>query len=263
MHDLRDGGARRVKRFSAFLLALLVGFSAITSTAGPFGYHFPLYQASGVITPPAPPPANLAHHYKLNTGLTQAGGFASAWDDQVGTGHLLQATAAKQPAVQGDGSLLFDGSDDFMQAMFTLNQPCTVFVLLKPVTWIGDTYFFDGGASNDSGVVAQIGTTPEIVAYAGSISAANGDLTVGAFKVVAVVFNGASSVLQVDANTATTGDFGASNMGGFTLASVGGGTGLGGTRNWSNIQVKEILIYDAALDATARGLVRDYLATVP
>lgn len=218
----------------------------------------------GPRAPAAPPSTNLLKWWKLNTGLTQSGGFASAWADQIAGTSLAQATGSSQPAVQASGALLFDGSDDYLKtATFTLNQPRTMFLRMKQVSFPGsgnDRYFTDG-FTGDTNIIAQriSAGSPNIVAYAGAISSPCADLAVNTYATVCVVFNGASSVLQVDANTAITGNFGAGNAAGLTVAArENGQVGL-----FSNIEVKEILIYNAALDATARADVRAYMSTIP
>lgn len=202
-----------------------------------------------------PPATNLIAHWKLNTGLTQAGGYASAWADQINSYSLAQATGSAQPAVQGDGSLLFDGSDDWMKATFTLAQPCTVFLLVKMVTWAQD-YFICDGASTNTGVIYEGGSTPQIKLFNSGFGSNCTDLAVNTWGVVCAVWDGASSLLQVDANATVAGSSGTTAMDGFTLSARADGAG------GSNTQVKEVLIYNAALDATARGNVRTYLATV-
>lgn len=99
--------------------------------------------------------------------------------------------------------------------------------------------------------------TPTVAAFAGNQSADNSNAVIGAYNIFCTVFNGASSVLQIDATTATTGNFGASAMNGFTLGASGAAS------NGTHCDVKEALIYTAALDATQRAAVRTYLATVP
>lgn len=202
-----------------------------------------------------PPATDLAKHWKLNTGLTQAGGFASAWADQIASTSLAQASGTSQPAVQGDGSLLFDGSNDAMTATFTLNQPCSIYLRTMVVTYASGRYLVSGGTNYST--IYMNGTTPTIMAYAGSNSAGNNDMTVGAKKSVGAVFNGASSVLQVSGGAATTGNFGAINAGGITLANIQGGTTSAG-----NVQIYEVLVYTVAHDSTQRAAVFAYLDTV-
>jgi hypothetical protein len=202
------------------------------------------------------PMTNLVHQYKLNTGLTQAGGFASAWNDQIGTAHLAQATGANQPAVQGDGSLLFDGVNDTMAVAFANPQPYTVFAKCKVVTWVADKGIIDGKPSSGyAGIIDTSGVSPQVRMYSGANVGPSNDLAVGTYGVLQGVFNGASSVFQVDANTPITGDAGATVSVGLALAVVS-------TIDWGNVQIKEILIYNAALDATQRAAVRSYLAGV-
>ena len=66
-------------------------------------------------------------------------------------------------------------------------------------------------------------------------------MAIGVYGIIRVLFNGASSKLQVNETAAVTGDFGASDMGGFTLGSSG--SGLSG---WINAEFQEILIRKTA-----------------
>jgi len=177
--------------------------------------------------------------YKFNTGITVTGSGVSAWTDQSGNSRtLLQGTDAARPALQADGSILFDGTDDFLAATFTLSQPATIYLLARQVTWTNSEVFFDGVAGNRMGLL-QSATTPKMVLYAGTGSTENANLAVNTYGAIACVFNGASSSLTVNNTTATTGNPGAGNGGGITL---GSGNGFG----FSNIQVKEMLVYSGA-----------------
>lgn len=196
--------------------------------------------------------------YRYNTGITVTGAGVSTWADQSGNGrNLLQGTDANRPALQGDGSILFDGAAFFLKAnAFTLNQPTTIYLLLKQVTWTDLDTFCDGDANN-SGKFQQAGITPQVRVLAPTIGiAVDSNLIVGAYGVASIVFNSTSSVLQINNNAANTGDAGTNNMGGFTL----GANGLAGA--FSNIQVKEVILFATAHDATTRGMVIRYLARV-
>ncbi len=52
-------------------------------------------RAGGGSAPPFDPTqlANVQHWYRADQGVSQSGGFASQWNDMVGSAHLLQATA--------------------------------------------------------------------------------------------------------------------------------------------------------------------------
>lgn len=147
-------------------------------------------------------------------------------------------------------SVFFDGAAHFMKCTaFTLNQPETIYLVAKQVSWTINKYFFDGN-TDDSAILYQSASTPNITAYAGTNSSENANLAVGTRGVIAVVFNGASSSLQVNQTTAITGNFGANNAGGFTLAKRAVAAAVFG-----NIQVYKILIFNTAHDAATRAAV--------
>lgn len=198
----------------------------------------------------------MAAWFRKNTGISSAANAVSAWADQSGNGRdLIQATGANQPTVQGDGTILFDGTSDFLKtAAFTLNQPDTIYLRMKQVTWIAQDAIFDGNTLS-SGAVYQNSITPNVRQFAGLDSTENGAMAVNTWASMAAVFNGASSVLQIDGTT-VTGNAGAGNKGGFTLGAASDGT------RPSNIQVAEVIIYNVAHDATTRAQVIAYLDTL-
>lgn len=195
---------------------------------------------------------------RYNQGITITGAGVSQWDDQSGNdNHLLQATDANRPSKEADGSILFDGVNDFLKAVgFTWVQPETVYLRMKQVTWTDTRTLFDGNAAN-SGRVGQVTVTPTISMRSGGVPVAdNTDLVVDVYAAMAVIFNGASSLLQINNNTPTTGSPGGANMSGFTL----GAHGANGV--FSNIQVKEVIGYSTAHDAVTRAKVIAYLQTL-
>lgn len=163
---------------------------------------------------------------------------------------LMQGTGTNQPAYAA-GVLTFDGADNYMVASsWSLAQPTSIYYVLNQVSWTGSDHISDGTAAN-SGWVYQTGLTPNVSLYAGgSPAAANTDITVGAYKIVCVVFNGASSSIRANNNAKTTGNPGATGMGGLTLASRASVTAYG------NIAVKELVIFGAAHnDATQSSVI--------
>lgn len=157
----------------------------------------------------------------------------------------INSTGAKPAQIVGSQQLLFDGSAHFLKASaFTLNQPETIILLLKPVTWSQNDALCDGN-TDTTALVRQgafgVGTSPQVTSYAGTLLQSV-DATVGSYGAVAAVFNGASSVLQYNTGTPVTGNAGSSNAGGFTLGSV-----AAGNNQWSNIQVKAAAICNSAL----------------
>lgn len=199
---------------------------------------------------------NLAAWYRFGAGITSSGGFASAWADQSGFGrNLTQGTGAAQPAVNGDGSLLFNGTSHFMQATFTLNQPYTVCMLVRQVTWTSNDVFFSGATAGVG--VQQRTASPQIFLSGSANVASNSNLAVNTYGAVVSVWNAASSVLRVNNTTETTGNPGVVVPGGITLAAQFNGLSLFG-----NVEVKEVVVFSEALDVTRRAAMAAYLASV-
>jgi hypothetical protein len=167
--------------------------------------------------------------------------------------HCGTYTLADKPKWVLNDGLLFDGSNDKLYTpTFTYNQPAFIYMVLKQVTWTVATYFFDGNA--DTGLVYQQTSSPKIRAYSGSLSSENSDMPLDTFVILRVLFNGASSKLQVNNSTATTGNFGSNNMGRIILGSRV-------TGQYSNIKIKEAIFRKVADNSTDETSIYNYLAT--
>jgi len=186
-------------------------------------------------------------------GQTVTGSGVSQWDDISGNGrHLLQGTDSARPALQADGSVLFNGTSHYLKcSAFTLNQPTCVLMVVNVKAWTANDRLFDGNAS-DSVTALQNTSTPKISLNAG---VALGPITppLNELHVHKYVANGASSSIGYDKNASTAGNAGTNNMGGFTL----GARGVGDVP--SNIQVYETVIFPIApstaqLDRLVAGL---------
>lgn len=202
---------------------------------------------------------SIAAWFKFGSGITVAGAGVSQWDDQSGYGrHLKQATDTNRPALQSDGSILFDGVDNFMQTdAFTLNSPVTFCALMKQVTWTVNDRHFDGRTGN-TGALNSITAEPIVAIRAATGSAAaNSNLAVDTYAAVVLVQNGAASILRINNTTETTGDPGVGNPGGICLGAVGGGAS-----NWGNAQFKEFCAFSSALDLSDRLKIVRYLSSV-
>src|SRR3990167_1687871 len=198
---------------------------------------------------PSDNPTSLIAWFRTGVGITESGGFASAWADQSGNGNnLLQATGTNQPAYSA-GVLTFDGIDNFMAtAGFTFTQPGQLSILVNMVSWTSARYMTDGDSSEDDFALQQSGSTPNVRLVAGNAasSLATTQITVGSYHVVSAMFNGASSSIKVDSNSVITGTVTSGGIGGFALGSRGAG-GLN-----TNIEVKEIILRNVN-DATIRA----------
>ncbi len=186
------------------------------------------------------------------TEVVTSGAVAQVQFQADAAGDLSVDNIAVYPITGTTPVINFDGVDNFFKASaFTLNQPTSVYFLGKQITWTSGDKIFDGNTANQGIVYQSIGT-PQLIAYAGTNSASI-SLTLDLYGVISTVFNGASGVLQLNNGTPIESDFGARNMAGFTLGADGGGS------SFSNIQVKEVIIYSVAHDAATRARVINYL----
>jgi len=201
---------------------------------------------------------NMAAWFRFNKGLhVDSNNLIRQWGDASGNGrHLKQATETNRPSLQSDGSILFDGVDNYLKCdAFTLNQPTTVYILVKQVTFTAADVLHDGNTLTLLRLL-QDGSSPNLAIRINS-TVGSVQIPLGEYGIAASVFNGDSSLLQVNNGAPATGDVGAtSGAGGFTLGSRADAT------QFANIQVKEVLIYAAAHDTQERALVIDYLAKV-
>lgn len=200
---------------------------------------------------------NLAAWFKHGQGITVVTGV-SQWNDASGNArHLKQATLGSQPALQGDNSILFDGVDDFLKCdAFTLNQPFTVYIPFKQISWASADYVMDGNTNSTAAILQRFsGASPQLEMYAGTNFGNDSGLPIGTYGVVVAVFNGANSFFGINLGAGASGGAGAQNAAGFTL----GARGSGGS-SFCNIQVKgDILVYTGTHDASTRALVVAYL----
>ena len=139
---------------------------------------------------------------------------------------------------------------------FTFNQPETIYLVGKQISWTSDEHIFDGNAL-DSGTFYQINlSTPDVGIYAGGASgvATNSNFALGPYAIATVVINGASSSVQINRTTATTGNPGAANMGGFSLGADGNNL------RFANFQAKEVILRSVADSAATRLAIQTALA---
>ena len=215
-----------------------------------------LNNKSGVLPPPAViSDGNSVAWYiadDLSTITKDVSDFVSVWADKLGSGNdLLEST--NKPKWFLDDGILFDGVNDVMKTgAFTFNQPEQIYIVFKQVTWTSNLYIFDGNTLL-KGALRQTAGTNQIVAYAGSNSGGQ-TLALDTYAIVRILFNGASSEIILNEDTPVTGNFGANNMGGFTLGALGNGT-----QGYTNIQVKEIILRKIADSSGDETDIYDYL----
>jgi hypothetical protein len=176
--------------------------------------------------------------------------------NNLGT-EIIQNTYSSRPTYQmatGYG-ILFDGVDDILKGSFLSNQPCTVYMMVKQVSWTNGDYLMDGSALN-SGAIYQSGSSPKLFAAAQTSGLTNNLLATSNKGLITFVLSGAAgSVLVVNGSGAVTGDLGSGNLGGLTLgASAASG-------NFGNILVNEIIVFNSGHTESGRAQVRGYFSS--
>jgi hypothetical protein len=185
-------------------------------------------------------------------------GFVSKWYDQSGNGRdAAQSTASAQPGLAllaaGKPAVVFDGVDDqLVTASFTVNQPVSFNISARWIAAANLNYsnLFDG-LTVDHNAFARATSSSNVnkaFMFGGSnflFSNAN-DITVGARFAAGGCFQGASSILEINATTTAsfTGppDFGTNATNGLTIGSVGAGD----TGRAANAEIQELILFNTA-----------------
>ena len=195
---------------------------------------------------------------KSDTGVT--GSPISAWADQSGLSNNLEQSGADSAKptlltnqLNGYPAVVFDGVANTMRtANFGLAQPTTIFFIGKQITWTSGDSLFDGTIDN-SGRLFQNSSSPRLDQYAGAFGANSSALAIDTFALITCIFNGASSILQINDIAESTGNPGATAMGGFVLGSF-----ATGATAFSNISVCEIVVQNVVASSDQRTLMKTY-----
>lgn len=217
---------------------------------------------------------SLVAWFSSNVGLYQERTGASASTlsendgDPVGTwrgitlteGEYLYATCdadAKRPTlktnrVNGLSGILFDGIDDKLTSLFTLNQPFSFYVLGRYIT-AGDSQHLISGNGN-----VYFYTRDSLYFSMGAgLALFKSDylVTQGQFHVAKAAYSGASSRISLDNNADNTGtNPGTDNAGGIHFGSFYPDTGYCG-----NVELIDVLAFSEVLSTANDLAVKEYL----
>ena len=181
-----------------------------------------------------------------------------AWADQSGSGNnATQATTSKKPllklAIQnGMPVVRFDGTDDYLQALFALVQPVTIFLVMRKRSTGTSRWFIDGATENACSL--YISSSNQVRLYSGG--ALYGTLYYTNWKIVTLVVNGATSEMFANGSSFAAGAIGSVSPGGMTIGGIAP-TGQLPT----DVDFGEIVEYNSALSTANRQAVEAYLNT--
>lgn len=195
--------------------------------------------------------------HRADRGIVTVTGV-SQWNDLFGLGrHQIQASTPRQPVwnSRGRGSIIFDGADDAMQALFTMAQPTTVFFVYKFISGGGGSGVNDG--IYDGGSVAAMimleDATPRTYINAGSSITFSGLIANGIFEQTCAIFSGSGGQLHEGRTLRVAGNVGTSAPNGFTIGCIGNGT------RCTNIEVREAIIITTSAWVGLRNRIQNYL----
>ena len=195
-----------------------------------------------------------------DTGLTTAAvndaDVVKGWGDL--SGNARNATEATNPPIlklnqiNGFPSVRFDGTNDRLTATFTLNQPYSVYIVVKQITWTSNDAFL-AGQTGDNYSLIQSAASPNIRNWAGAgTSTQNGDLAVGSWGIVANIFDSAGWIRVNAGSTAGSISPTTADRGGMTIGAHPAPT------SFCNMEIAELLLYNGA---TARATRRPSATT--
>jgi len=188
------------------------------------------------------------------------------WPDASGNGFdLAQAVGASQPTwtaaggANGQPSVLFDGSDDFMaNAALNLPAPGTTpsfyWVVLRQVTWNGPGFGTLTETTTSGLGIYQGGISPELIQYNTADSNNTNGLTLNVYKRLVAFWNNAiSDYIQAGSVVGTGVNSGNKDPGaGFYL-----GSGIGGAFP-GNFEVCEFWIFNVEPSPAQKTLLDAY-----
>jgi len=203
--------------------------------------------------------ATLFQDSALTTPATADSDPVGGWTDKSGnTRNVLQANGSKRATLKtnvgGKSALLLDGTDDSLKAVtFTLAQPYTIALVFSFVSWAGNRVILDGNANLSGSLVART-ASPQFNFYGGTgYLTTSMSITLGAFGIVSVVADGASSQSYVNGSLVSGGNPGATSPSGLTLGDFASGGGA------ANIYIREVLLFPSALAASPLSNIVNYL----
>ena len=144
--------------------------------------------------------------------ITENAGAVEQWDDRSGNGkHATQITPANRPVVTSGGLagkdvITFDGVSDFLASALAVNQPATVFVVVRNANTGVYTPVI---SSADAAARAEtlLNDQNEFAAYGGSVIG-GGTYAAATWYQIAALFDGASSKIFADGDEKASGDLG-------------------------------------------------------
>jgi hypothetical protein len=135
--------------------------------------------------------------------ITLDGTNVDAHKCKLGVGPDLTSASGSEPQM-GSGEITCNGSQYIKSAAYSVAQPMTIYMKVKANSFThADRLLHIGGA-----VVVQLNTSAYLAINAGGWITSNADASTGNWMIVRVILNGVNSSIQIDQDTAKTGNAG-------------------------------------------------------
>lgn len=223
----------------------------------------------------AVPRAGLQLWLRGDAGVETSGGAVARWLDQSGLGrHADQTVAGNRPTIAATGvggrlAISFSGASQFLRlpaGFRDFSQGLTAIVIARPSASNSGARFFDLGVGpgTQNILLARNGTSTTLTYEVYGAGVSKGQVNIGDG-----LFNGSKhiiSVVQLPTGKATVYQNGVEQGSGSIglPANVARTSNLIGASNWAEGgyfqgEIAEILLYNLALEPTARTALEDYL----
>ena len=187
--------------------------------------------------------------------ITETGGKVSQWDDKSGNNnHLTQGTDASQPTTgtrTQNGLNVLDFTGDYLTKVFALNQPYTIFAVVKTDAPSSSLYFFGNTNSSFPYFGTWNGGTWQCYNGGGSLDSSTAPDT--SYHLLDAISNGASGELFLDGTSEDAVGGGSLDLAGFTIG------GRNSVSSW-NGTIAEIIVIDSDPTDAERQIIEGYLA---
>jgi hypothetical protein len=197
--------------------------------------------------------ASSSNNYVLTSGAV------SQWTDLSGNGrHLTQATSSRRPTVKaaeknGLNVIYFDGgAKGLVTSSLTLNNPITVFVVVKMYSLNSYTSIYDGLNNNEANVAGNSGNQIQLYTqgFVGGMTASTNTW----YRITHVMNEGSSFDRRNDTVTSNWSD-NSITMGGLRI-----GEGDGGGEN-GNMDIAEVIVFNKALSTSEINSINSFLSS--
>jgi hypothetical protein len=190
------------------------------------------------------------------------GEAVARWVDKSANAHILaQTVSGRRPLLSTSAgpssgrAIIFDGADDFLtKAANVFTMPCTVYMVLKQITWTDNDEVWD---TRNSGLRPRMlqSTSSGQIRVTGGVPTTNNVQVLDTWDLVTAIITTTAQSLQINNATPGTASMAITPATPTTLNIGCNAAGIG----HSNIGIAEYIVYSAGHDSATQANVKNYL----